>query len=290
VLASIPAVAIDQGRIQGDSSVLTSGCHPPDGETPPTDGLLNGLLQSRWCRGLVITQWHLHFDHQGNQYSLHDLTVSPIFSSQYNLDYPDFYRQLYALLEPSIFHVKHRSQFFLLLDLFMSSALLPSYLVAAFVKRLVRLLLTAPPAGCLFVLPFVFNLMCRHPACQALIHRQAEREGRPQPLLLLSTDTNSKLPEKLRAPLQDFPGFDPYDPSEPDPAKCKAIDSSLWEVEALRNHYEPTISRLVSILERDMKKTALFDINNFVDYSYQKVRLQFQFLFLIVDFIDDSVS
>eukprot|EP01102_Stenamoeba_stenopodia_P014067 TRINITY_DN4643_c0_g1_i2.p1 TRINITY_DN4643_c0_g1~~TRINITY_DN4643_c0_g1_i2.p1 ORF type:complete len:184 (-),score=31.38 TRINITY_DN4643_c0_g1_i2:172-723(-) len=152
----------------------------------------------------------------------------------------------------------------------MSSTHLPSYLVAAFIKRLTRLLLTAPPAGCMFVLPFIFNLLCRHPACQVLIHRQSEREGKVQPLLLLSTDTNSKLPEKLRTPLESFSGFDPYDPTEPDPSKCKAIDSSLWEMEAIRNHYEPTISRLVPILERDMRKSVLFDINDFVDYSYQK--------------------
>ena len=32
-------------------------------------------------------------------------------------------------------------------------------------------------------------------------------------------------------------GADPYDPCEPDPAKSRAVESSLWELEALRNHY-----------------------------------------------------
>lgn len=36
-------------------------------------------------------------------------------------------------------------------------------------------------------------------------------------------------------------GVDVYDPSEPDPAKSRAVESSLWELEALRNHYSPQV-------------------------------------------------
>lgn len=37
-------------------------------------------------------------------------------------EYPDFYRKLYGLLDPSIFHVKYRARFFHLADLFLSSS------------------------------------------------------------------------------------------------------------------------------------------------------------------------
>uniref|UniRef100_A0A8C6XWD1 Nucleolar complex associated 4 homolog n=1 Tax=Naja naja TaxID=35670 RepID=A0A8C6XWD1_NAJNA len=90
---------------------------------------------------------------------------------QHNLEYPDFYTKLYSLLDPSIFHVKYRARFFRLLDLFLSSSHLPAYLVAAFAKRLSRLALTAPPDGLLIVIPFICNLLRRHPACLVLIHR-----------------------------------------------------------------------------------------------------------------------
>lgn len=36
-------------------------------------------------------------------------------------DYPDFYKKLYSLLEPSVFHVKYRARFFHLANLFLSS-------------------------------------------------------------------------------------------------------------------------------------------------------------------------
>ena len=95
-----------------------------------------------------------------------------ILIHQHNLDYPQFYRKLYALFEPSVFHVKYRSRFFHLTDLFLSSTHLPAYLVAAFAKRLSRLALTAPPSGAMLVIPFVCNLIKRHPSCQVLIHRK----------------------------------------------------------------------------------------------------------------------
>ena len=54
---------------------------------------------------------------------------------------------------------------------------LPAYLVAAFVKRMARLALTAPPAGALFGIAFVYNLLKRHPQCQLLVNRGASNEA-----------------------------------------------------------------------------------------------------------------
>jgi U3 small nucleolar RNA-associated protein 19 len=90
---------------------------------------------------------------------------------QHNLDYPDFYTKLYALLDYEVFHVKYCTRFFRLLDVFLTSTHLPSYLVAAFIKRVARLVLTAPPSGIIMAIPFICNLMKRHPSCQLLIHR-----------------------------------------------------------------------------------------------------------------------
>jgi U3 small nucleolar RNA-associated protein 19 len=37
-------------------------------------------------------------------------------------DYPDFYRKLYALFQPNIFHVKYRAKFFRLVNIFLKSS------------------------------------------------------------------------------------------------------------------------------------------------------------------------
>lgn len=55
---------------------------------------------------------------------------------------------------------------------------LPAYLVAAFIKRLARLALTAPPEALLMIIPFICNLFRRHPACRVLVHRPGGPAGK----------------------------------------------------------------------------------------------------------------
>ncbi len=62
----------------------------------------------------------------------------------------------------------------------LASSHLPVYLVAAFAKRLARLALTAPPTALLIVLPFIYNLIRRHPSCRVLIHKPSTEDGECQ--------------------------------------------------------------------------------------------------------------
>lgn len=89
-------------------------------------------------------------------------------------EFPDFYTKLYSLLDRSVLHVRYRPRFFRLLDIFMTSSHLPSTLVASFIKRLGRLALAASPAAIVTVVPFVYNLLKRHPGCMVLVHRSGE--------------------------------------------------------------------------------------------------------------------
>ncbi|KAM5238809.1 nucleolar complex protein 4 homolog [Ctenodactylus gundi] len=158
----------------------------------------------------------------GGAISLLALNGLFILIHKHNLEYPDFYQKLYGLLDPSIFHVKYRARFFHLADLFLSSSHLPAYLVAAFAKRLARLALTAPPEALLMVLPFICNLLRRHPACRVLVHRPDGPE--------------------LDA--------DPYNPEEEDPAKSRALESCLWELQTLQQHYHPEVSTAASVINQ----------------------------------------
>ncbi|XP_029024297.1 nucleolar complex protein 4 homolog [Betta splendens] len=161
----------------------------------------------------------------GGAVSLLALNGLFILIHQHNLDYPDFYKKLYNLLEPSIFHVKYRARFFHLADIFLSSSHLPVYLVAAFAKRLARLALTAPPTALLIVLPFIYNLIRRHPSCRVLIHKPSTED------------------ESLE---------DPYVMDEEDPAQCHALDSSLWEIMTLQKHYHPDVAKAAMLIRRPL--------------------------------------
>jgi U3 small nucleolar RNA-associated protein 19 len=102
------------------------------------------------------------------------LALNGLFTliTEYNLDYPNFYPKLYFLFDKNILHAKYRSRFFRLAYLFLSSSYIPSYLVAAFIKRMARLSLYAPPHAIVMILPMIFNLLRSHPSCITLIHRQ----------------------------------------------------------------------------------------------------------------------
>lgn len=91
----------------------------------------------------------------------------------HQLEYPQFYPSLYKLLHPRILYTKHRSRFLRLLSKsLMSNSMLPAYVVAAFCKKLLRLGLSGPPSGALFVLALVSNLVRKHGEVGCLIHRR----------------------------------------------------------------------------------------------------------------------
>lgn len=157
-------------------------------------------------------------------------------------DYPDFYKRLYALFDDNVMHVKYRPRFFRLVDLFLSSTHLPSYLVASFIKRMSRLLLTAPTHAIIAVIPLLYNLLRRHPACMVLIHRGPSTES----------------------PLKD--GQDPYNHAEPDPAKSNALVSSLWEVASLETHYHHAVASLAKLFRDKMDKPE-YPLDSFLEHT-----------------------
>ena len=165
----------------------------------------------------------------------------------YNLDYPDFYKNLYAILTPDLLHLREKSRFFRLLDLFMSSTHLSASIVASFIKKLARLSLTAPPSGIVSIIPFIYNLIKKynHTTCMLLIH---------------STTTNE----------EDLVYEDPFDENERDPSLTNAIDSSIWELETMINHYHPNVSSLVKIFQQHFTKYS-YNMEDFLDWNYSKL-------------------
>ncbi|KAL4572785.1 hypothetical protein LXL04_019570 [Taraxacum kok-saghyz] len=170
-----------------------------------------------------------------------------ILMTEHGLEYPNLYGKLYALLQPSIFIAKHRAKFFQLLDSCLKSPLLPAYLAASFAKRLSRLALTVPPSGSLVIIALIHNLLRRHPSVNCLVHQEDDNES----------TTKS--------------GIDPFNNEETDLLKTNAMRSSLWEIDTLRHHYCPPVSRFVLSLENDLtvrSKTTEVAVKDFSSGSY----------------------
>ena len=143
----------------------------------------------------------------------------------HQLEYPTFYERLYNCLEPSIFFAKHRARFFRLLTLCLSTGNIPSYVTAAFVKKMNRLALAAPPSGSLYVVALTKKLLQK----------------------------NSELMPLIRKSASSGP-HDGFNPSSSDLQQCCALDSSLWELQGFKSHYHPAVSTLCMDVERKWDK------------------------------------
>ena len=172
-------------------------------------------------------------------------------------------------------HSKYRARFLKLADLFLKSSHLPSYLVAAFVKRMARLALFAPPAAILAILPMVHNLVQRHTSCLVLLHRGLDElqetvaaATATADAAAATTDQDKHHHHKVLLLLRD-----PYRFDEPNPAHCRALESSLWELEALKEHYFGTIASFVRGFRKPIdNKKIPYVVEDFLENTYPSVR------------------
>lgn len=244
------------------------------------------------------------------------LSLSSLFiiNTRLNVEVPEFYPKLYALLRPEQFVARHRSQLFQLTDMFLSSEYLPLVVAASFAKRLAQLALLAPAPGSLVCLQLVFNLVRRNPNLMCMLHREeeavaprrrwrraeaidrrnlkqkrertedsegddvddyvpvrepAEREPEvpeaPAPILV-PEEEDEDAPRAHRVPMvlgsggvSAGPFVDTFDPLQEDPALTGALESSLWEIEALQKHYWKDVAELAASFAGKFDR-PLFDV------------------------------
>lgn len=106
---------------------------------------LRGMLMRNLSHPVQLADFLVDSYAVGGVVSMLALDSLFVLMSEHNLELPSFYPRLYASLKPEVFLAKYRSRYFELLDLCLTSTHLPSYIVAAFVKRLARFALTLSP-------------------------------------------------------------------------------------------------------------------------------------------------
>jgi len=166
--------------------------------------------------------------------------------TEHGLEHPRFYESLYTLVQPQALGAKHRGRFLeLLTKCLCRNEMLPAHIVASFVKRLLRAALNAPPPGALFVLAISANLLRQHAECACLIHRNGDK------------DDNG---------IEDV-----FDAHTNDPTKTRALESSLWELSALSQHYYPAVATLAKSIGTEDDKTPLLDTDDFLRHTYKSL-------------------
>ncbi|GAB1604601.1 nucleolar complex protein 4 homolog B-like [Argonauta hians] len=183
-------------------------------------------------RPLQLSDFLFNSFKTGGSISLLSLNGIFILMQKHNLNYPEFYKQLYSLLDPSVFHMKHGANFLSNINLFLSSKYIPAYMLAAFIKKLSRMSLYAPTHSLVSTIPIIYNLINRQSVCRVLINKT---EG------------------------QIEYSSDPFIGGEADLEKCCALQSSLWELQTLQSHYCPKVavdSRKVNQLKKAEKDVS----------------------------------
>lgn len=180
-----------------------------------------------------------------------------VLISKHGLDYPRFYHKLYALFTPYVlFHSEHNDRFLELSSKFLRfGEFLPGSIIAAFIKRLVRRSLVAPPSGAMWCLRLALDLLHKHPNVSFLVNRS------------ISLFDNVPSKENAKTHVLKYKGADPFDDDQIDPQDSRADESCLWELEPLRNHISPPVSRLVLAFSKDVRKKPLPPHGDVSDYA-----------------------
>lgn len=244
-------------------------------------GTLGGILSLAETHDILVRLHSQILPHLTKPTMLHDFLVDCLDSKgttallalnglftlivHHNLDYPAFYTRLYALLDASVMHTRYRSRFMRMLDTFLGSTHLPVAIVASFIKRMSRLSLRATPAAIVEIVPFVWNLLKRHPGCMQMIHREWDGDH-----LALGPSG-----------VQD--GFNAH---ETNPMHTGALESSLWELASFGayrlsqssqqgataagggdTHYLGSVSTFSSILAEPFTQQQ-YMLEDFLDSTY----------------------
>tara|TARA_B110000305_G_C19434467_1_gene638083 strand:+ start:1927 stop:2259 length:333 start_codon:yes stop_codon:yes gene_type:complete len=64
---------------------------------------------------------------------------------------------------------------------------------------------------------------------------------------------------------------DQFDPEESDPSKSGALNSSLWELKALKKHFHADVSKLAFVFDKIDNKTLPNDLDEHLAHSYKSL-------------------
>lgn len=210
----------------------------------------------------LTDSYNVNISKKGNHSGLIPiLALNGLFElmKRFNLEYPNFYMKLYQCLIPDLMHVQYRSRFFRLMDLFLSSSHLSTHLISSFIKKLARLSLESPPSAIVTIIPFVYNLLKKHPNCMIMLHNPMFIEN------AFATDEERMKLKKLKNQY-----VDPFNTNEMNPELTEAVNSSLWELSSLMDHYHPNVASLAKVFGQPFKKLS-YNMEDFLDWGYESL-------------------
>jgi U3 small nucleolar RNA-associated protein 19 len=183
---------------------------------------------------------------------------------QFNLDYPNFFVSLFDLCTVDVFTAKYRVQFLPLLHSALKSTNIPSYIIAAFVKRLMQLALLVPAPCASFCIMQATTLLRSHKECHTLLHQDSD-----------GSESNSKSSGKRKRSSEATPEV--YSMQMPSKLEGGAdLESSLWEAKGLHHHYLHSAATFSKALESARSTSSGVDapyinVPDYLDHNYEQL-------------------
>lgn len=172
---------------------------------------------------LVFSDFYLKCFDLGDSYSMLALNGLFILSTRYGLESKLYYNKLYTMLKTRLKKGKYLKPGFLrLVELSLSSHLLPAALIASFIRLFLKEALRSSTEFTLWSLALALKCLKIHPALAKMLHNESVE--------------------------------DKFDESVNDPLLTKALEGSLWEIQVLRHHWSPQIVEIMKEFEKSIEK------------------------------------
>ncbi|GMT20033.1 hypothetical protein PFISCL1PPCAC_11330, partial [Pristionchus fissidentatus] len=191
---------------------------------------LSGAPMEQLPRPQLMAQFFFANFSKGSTHAIFALEGLFQLVVKHNFEHPRLFEEVYALTTPSSFYLNHKKKFLDLLDMFLSSTHLSTYIVAAFIKKLSRCLLYVPFDIQESLMGLIRNAITRHPTTAFLMHRD--------------------LPESITSDL--------FDEDEKDLQKTRAMESSLWEVKTLQAHFLYPVAKRARFIDAPKQDVESF--------------------------------
>jgi hypothetical protein len=172
---------------------------------------------------LVFSDFFLRSFDLGDTFSMLSLNGLFVLSTKYGLEPKLYYNKLFSLLKLRLKKGKTMKPGFLrLVELSLSSHLLPAALVASFIRLFLKESLRSSTEFTLWTLVLSLKCLKTHPALAKMLHNESVE--------------------------------DHFDLNVNDPLLTKALESSLWEIQVLKHHWSPQIVEVVKEFEKNIEK------------------------------------
>lgn len=186
---------------------------------------------------------------------------------QFNLDYPNFFTSLYDLCTTEVFTAKYRASFLPLLHAALKSTNIPSYTIAAFVKRLMQLALLVPSPCASFCIMQATWLLRQHKECHTLLHRA---EG----AAAVDSSKSKGIKRQRGVANGDVEVYSTEMPSQLQGGTD--LESSLWEATGLRHHYLHSSATFSKALESARstsvgKDAPYINVPDYLEHTYEQL-------------------